>query len=170
VVEGVPISGLDDEQGLDPLVFCPVAPGTEWFLEEILYAALAIPALAYRFVSGSLTLHYEVDNVLGGLNPGIYINGIALPSSTGIGLNSFTGLATCTDSSVTADLVQGTNGLYIDAVNLGAEGGLIFSADIATVNSTAPVPEPSTFSLMPIGLGLMMVMRKRIAQGLPQAT
>jgi hypothetical protein len=32
------------------------------------------------------------------------------------------------------------------------------------------VPEPGTFSLMLIGVGLVLVMRKRIAQGLPQAT
>jgi hypothetical protein len=71
------------------------------------------------FVSGSLTLNYEVDNELGDLNPGIYLNGTALPSSTGIpgtSTPSFTTLQTYTDN-VTADLVQGTNWLYIDAVN-----------------------------------------------------
>jgi hypothetical protein len=48
-VEGVPISGLCDELGLQALVFCPVARGAQWFLQETLYAALVVPALAYRF-------------------------------------------------------------------------------------------------------------------------
>ncbi len=116
------------------------------------------------FVSGSLTLNYEVDNELGDTNAGIYLNGIALPSSTGIpgtSTASFNALHTYTDSNVTADLVQGTNWLYIDAVNVGAEGGLIFSANISTVNSTAATPEPSTYGFMLIGFGLLVLMRKR---------
>ena len=130
------------------------------------------------FVSGSLTFNYEVDNALGDTNAGIYLNGIALPGSTGIPCGAgvacsgaFSALQTYTNSNVTADLVQGTNWLYIDGVNLGAEGGLIFSADISTTNAT--VPESSTLRLMLIGIGvigLLLVMRKRIARGLPQAT
>jgi hypothetical protein len=68
------------------------------------------------FVSGSLTLNYEVDNALGDLNPGVYLNGTALPGSTGIPCGAgvacsgaFSALQTYTDNSVTADLVQGTN-------------------------------------------------------------
>jgi hypothetical protein len=125
------------------------------------------------FVSGSLTLNYEVDNALGDTNPGVYLNGTALPSSTGIPcgvgvacIGSFSALQTYTDSSVTADLVQGTNWLYIDAVNLGEEGGLIFSANISTVNSTAATPEPSTYGFILIGLGLLVLMRKRIVPAL----
>jgi hypothetical protein len=107
------------------------------------------------FVSGSLTLNYEVDNELGDKNAGIYLNGLALPGSTGIpgsGVASFKALQTYTDTNVTADLVQGTNWLYIDAVNVGAEGGLIFSADVSTVNSAAIVPEPGTSWLLSGGL------------------
>jgi len=108
------------------------------------------------FSSASLTLNYEVDNQLGGTNAGIYLNGIALPSSTAIpgsSTNSFDTLQTYT-GSVTADLVQGTNWLYIDGVNLSLEGGLIFSADISTVNSTGPstTPEPAAFWLLGAGL------------------
>jgi hypothetical protein len=112
------------------------------------------------FVSGSLTLNYEVDNALGDNIAGIYLNGTALPGSTGIPCGvgvactgSFTALQTYTDGSVTADLVQGTNWLYIDGVNLGAEGGLIFSANTSTVNSTtSPVPEPASMMLFGTGL------------------
>jgi hypothetical protein len=128
-----------------------------------LYAiAFSIPD---AFVSGSLTLNYEVDNVLGDLNPGIYLNGTALPGSTnntGCSPSCFLGLQSYSDSSVTADLVQGTNWLYIDAVNLGAEGGLIFSATISTVNSTGATPEPSTYGLTLIGFGLLVLKRKRL--------
>jgi hypothetical protein len=120
------------------------------------------------FVSGALTLNYEVDNVLGDLNPGVYLNGTALPGSTnntGCSPTCFAGLQTYTDSSVTADLVQGKNWLYIDAVNLGEEGGLIFSANISTVNSTSPVPEPSAVILVSIALlGMAFVARKRITR------
>ena len=130
------------------------------------------------FVSGSLTLNYEVDNALGDLNSGVYLNGTALPGSRGIpcGIGvacsaSFSALQTYTDSSVGVDLVQGTNWLYIDGVNLGAEGGLIFSADISTVNSTAPVPEPSSVILTStMLLAVAFVARKRIVRGLGSAS
>jgi hypothetical protein len=102
------------------------------------------------FSSGSLTLFYAVDNELGGTNAGIYLNGVALPDSTGIG--SFTSQNTYTSANIGADLVQGTNWLYIDAVNLGAEAGLIFSADISTVNSIGAVPEPASVLLFAAAL------------------
>jgi hypothetical protein len=118
------------------------------------------------FASGSFTLNYAVDNELGDLHPGIYLNGIALPSSTGIG--TFSSQFTYTDSSVGADLMQGTNWLYIDAVNLGAPAGLIFSATVRTVNATTTVPEPSTVLLLAsCALCLVPIIRRklRVAQG-----
>jgi hypothetical protein len=135
----------------------------------------ALDAISFNipdaFVSASLTLNYEVDNALGDTNPGVYLNGIALPGSTGIPCGvgvacsgSFTALQTYTDNNVTADLVQGTNWLYIDAVNLGFEGGLIFSAHISTVNAS-PVPEPTSVVLMcTMLLGVAFVARKRIGR------
>jgi hypothetical protein len=121
-----------------------------------LYAiSFTVPA---AFASGSLTVNYEVDNALGDTNSGIYLNGLALPGSTGIPCgvgvacsNSFSALQTYTDSNVTADLVQGTNWLYIDAVNLGGPGGLIFSANVSTINSTG-TPEPAAVWLLGTGL------------------
>jgi hypothetical protein len=120
------------------------------------------------FVSASLILNYEVDNALGDTNPGVYLNGIALPGSTGIPCGvgvacpgSFNTLQTYTDNNITADLVQGTNWLYIDGVNLGGEGGLIFSAQISTANSSA-VPEPASVILMStLLLGVGFATRKR---------
>ena len=116
-------------------------------------------------------MNYEVDNALGDLNPGIYLNGTALPNSTGIPCGvgvacsgAFNGLQTYTDNNVTADLVQGTNWLYIDAVNLGGPGGLIFSANLSTVNATSTVPEPSSAIVVSILLlAMVFATRQRIA-------
>jgi hypothetical protein len=122
------------------------------------------------FVSASLNMFYAIDNELGGSNAGIYLNGIALPASTGIG--GFSSQFTYTDASVGGDLVQGTNWLYIDGVNLGGPAGLIFSADISTVNSSS-VPEPSSAWLL---TGLLIAgavswrLRKRDDAGLSRAS
>jgi sugar lactone lactonase YvrE len=92
--------------------------------------------------SASLTLYYAVDNGLGHTNPGIYINGTALPNST---VPSSSCVATgCaflqeqiyTDANIGPLLVSGTNWIYFDAVNLGGPGGLIFSAVITYGAST----------------------------------
>jgi hypothetical protein len=108
--------------------------------------------------SASLNLYYAVDNNLGFSNAGIYINGTALPGSTGLppgclnSLCAFNQENKYTDASIGSLLVSGTNWLYFDAVNLGGPAGLIFSANIDTVPSSA-VPEPS--SLLLLGTGLL---------------
>ncbi len=91
-----------------------------------------------------------MDNILADLNPGICLNGTALPLSTGIAPSEFGGLNTYSDSNVAGDLVQGTNWLYIDVVNVGYEAGLIFSANVSTTNSTSA--EPSDLWLASVGL------------------
>jgi len=86
--------------------------------------------------SASLTLYYDVDNNLGVTNPGIYINGTALPGSTGLPpgcldqVCAFTQENTHTFPNIGSLLVSGTNWIYFDAVNLGGPAGLIFSAVI----------------------------------------
>jgi PEP-CTERM motif len=137
----------------------PSAPAARWIGTNATSAVnvgdTALFAVSFNiadpFSSGSFSMFYAVDNELGGTVPGIYLNGIALPSSTGIG--TFTSQFTYSDASVGADLVQGTNFLYIDAVNLGAEEGLIFSATISTVNASA-TPEPG--SLLLLGSGFLL--------------
>jgi len=100
--------------------------------------------------SASLTLYYDVDNNLGYTNPGIYINGTALPNSTGLPpgcvnqVCAFTQENTYTAASIGSLLVSGTNWIYFDAVNLGGPAGLIFSAVINyTVGpACAPAVQP----------------------------
>jgi hypothetical protein len=106
--------------------------------------------IADPFSVAALNLYYAVDNELGGKNAGIYLNGIALPSTTGIG--TFSSQFNYTDANVAADLVQGTNWLYLDAVNLGAPAGVIFSATVTTTNLVAATPEPVTLFLFAAGL------------------
>lgn len=113
--------------------------------------------------AASLTLTYAVDNALGDTNAGIYINGVALPDSTGIPCGvgaacdgAFDSVNTYTDSSIGSLLISGTNTIYIDAVNLGEEAGLLFSAEITyTPSGVSPVPEPS--SLLLVGAPLALI-------------
>jgi hypothetical protein len=137
----------------------PAAPAAKWIGTNATAGTgagdTALYAISFdvpdAFTTASLTLDYAVDNELGRSNAGIYLNGIALTGSTGIG--GFTSQNVYTNSNIGADLVQGTNWLYFDAVNVGGPAGLIFSANIAT--STAATPEPA--SVLLIGAGLMAV-------------
>jgi hypothetical protein len=149
----------------------PSGPGAEWIgtnsTAGVTVGDTALYAIDFdlpdAFLSGSLTLFYAVDNKLGGTNAGIYLNGIALANSTGIG--GFTTQNTYTNANIGADLVQGTNWLYLDAVNLGAPAGLIFSADVSTVNSIgSTIPEPASVWLFGAALiAVTAVSRRRKA-------
>jgi YVTN family beta-propeller protein/probable HAF family extracellular repeat protein len=129
----------------------PHGPGAVWIGtnsaagagigDTALYAAsFTLPS---NVSSASLTLYYAVDNILGASNPGIYINGTALPNSTGLLCSlcttSFTQENTYTDANIGPLLVSGTNWIYFDAVNQGGPAGLIFSAVINyTLTQTLP--------------------------------
>jgi hypothetical protein len=121
--------------------------------------------LPTNFTSASFTMNYAVDNVLGGLNQGIFINGTALANSAGtcsLCSTNYSQQNTYTDSNITSLLHAGTNWLYIDAVNEGRQGGLIFSADINI--STAPEPSSAlVLGLGVLGMALIAARRKRTA-------
>ena len=106
--------------------------------------------------SASLTLYYAVDNGLGHTNPGIYVNGTALPNST---VPSSSCVATgCaflqeqiyTDANIAPLLVSGTNWIYFDAVNLGGPGALIFSAVITFAPSSNAQYAPTVLADHPV--------------------
>lgn len=119
--------------------------------------------------SASLTFQYGVDNALGDTNAGIYINGTALPNSTdipcGVGnscATSFQSVQTYTDTSIGSLLNSGTNWLYIDGVNLGGPGALIFSANVTyTPGTVTGAPEPSALFLMVLGVAAIAIWRIR---------
>jgi hypothetical protein len=82
---------------------CPFCGGPAIVRAEETYRCIA---MGHKIAGGSLTLNYEVDNELGDTNPGVYLNGTALPGSTRIGNpGEFTALQTYTDTNITADIV-----------------------------------------------------------------
>ena len=99
-------------------------------------------------VSATITVHYAVDNSLGGTNnlSGLFLNGTALspaPNQAG-----FSGDFSYTNSSVGSLLHSGTNFIYFDAVNGGGPAGIIYTVTITTVDgTTSGTPEPATFGL-----------------------
>ena len=103
-------------------------------------------AISKSFASATLTMHYAVDDNLGGINAGgvnagVYLNGTAICSnSTPIGTFAAEQTFTCDVSSA---LTVGRNWLYLDAVNLQGAAGLLFSATISTVPPSPPVAPPA---------------------------
>jgi uncharacterized protein (TIGR03437 family) len=101
------------------------------------------------FSSAELTVHYAVDDAFGcnncpngrGTNKAVFLNGTAVCASSLFidnGITDFTQehIVACND--VGGSLHVGTNWLYIDAVNLGSVGGLLFSATISTTDVIVP--------------------------------
>jgi hypothetical protein len=135
----------------------------------------ALYAVSFDLPSGvsaaSLSIDYGVDNDLGDTNAGIFINGTALPESTGIPCGSgvacdgsFTTVNTYNDPAIASLLDSGTNWLYFDAVNLGDPGGLIFSADITYTPAAVATPEPSLALVIALGIGALALRRMRSAR------
>lgn len=87
---------------------------------------------AFRYAA--LVLHYAVDDGLGTINKGVYLNGTAICPNTPIGFSQ-EHIVSCDVSSV---LAIGTNWLYLDDVNAVGSAGLLFSATISTTLTYPP--------------------------------
>ena len=112
------------------------------------------------------------------------VPGADLTASSNSGLT-----AGCVTSSVVLDSLGGggTSTLFFSGCNFGAiesEDGFAltdystpgtyvspnFAHDTLVVTAAVAAPEPSSVALMLLGVGLVFVTRKRIGQGLPQAS
>lgn len=115
-------------------------------------------------LAGTLDFYWSADNLLGiGPNPGVFLNGTAVPASFagGFGLN-----APVLGLNVASLLNTGLNTLYINSVDVGGPGGLLFSASIdvtggPVVGGAVGVPEPAPLALMTLGLLAIGLLRKR---------
>ena len=70
-------------------------------------------------------------------------------------------------------LYPGSGSVFVDLANYNGDPYVTSDYGTLTLTEADPVatPEPGTFGLMLIGLGILgLVMRKRIAQALPQAS
>lgn len=61
---------------------------------------------------------------------------------------------------------------YVYPINttLPSGAGISEGGPLTFTSGSVPTPEPGTSALMLLGIGLVLVMRKRIARGYPQAT
>lgn len=121
---------------------------------------IADPALS----SAVLNLTAYADNVLGSAtNSGMFLNGIAIPGTTGAGTVGYTTATAMSlvNLNVLSYLTQGWNTLYFDVVNTSkGPSGLMFSATLTTVAAQITVPISGVLSLFALGL-LMMVFASR---------
>jgi len=58
----------------------------------------------------------------------------------------------------------------VSSNNVPLPAGFVLGAGNLTFTPTAAAPEPSSVALMLLGVGFLFLMRKRIGQGLPQAS
>jgi hypothetical protein len=70
----------------------------------------------------------------------------------------------------TFDIVDQTNQMGSGQTIDTPLGGSVQEDDGALAFAPVAAPEPSSVALMLLGVGLVFVMRKRIGQGLPQAS
>jgi hypothetical protein len=145
----------------------PDGPGAQWISTNPFGVSgspapptglFAIPFnVSVDLASVTLTLFYAVDNQLGQTNPGLYLDGVALPASTGIGGFSSENIYT----DIIGSLSAGTHFFYMDVVNVtngGANpGGVIFYANVD--GTTAP--EPGSALLVALGLTAAITCRKQ---------
>jgi hypothetical protein len=122
----------------------PGHPAAKWVaIQPDLFGGSALFAQDFQVtatpMSGAvLALTFEVDNLLGNAaNPGLFLNGIAVPGFPSGGTGSFTIPYLLGPYDVTDLLVSGTNTLYVHMHNTGFLSGLIYGCTI-TVTTGAP--------------------------------
>ncbi|NTU53908.1 MAG: PEP-CTERM sorting domain-containing protein [Chlorobiaceae bacterium] len=115
-------------------------------------------AVFQPFNTATLDLNFMVDNLIGGgLNEGVYLNGVALSGTSGQG--GFSAETIMTGIDIGSMLVAGENTLFINAADVGSASGLLFRATIET--SQVAVPEPGAVALFGAGLACLGVTGKR---------
>lgn len=116
---------------------------------------------------GSAVLDFTLnaDNFVGSsiagpwVNQGVFLNGVAIPSSTSG--NALSTAFSMTGVDVLSSLVVGQNTLYFNVTNQNATNnkpgpsGLLFGATLTTTN--AAIPTPGTIGLVAVGLLFLLM-------------
>lgn len=139
-------------------------PDAKWIRNSGHATALyAIDFTLTSFSAVSLDFDFLVDNQLGdSVNEGVFVNEFSLVGSKLLGGETahFAQDQGFPTFDITPFVVEGTNTLYINAVDLGGAGALQFSAVVTVVPAT--VPEPSAIALFFAGaFGLTLKARYR---------
>lgn len=108
--------------------------------------------------TAELDFYWSVDNLLGdATNAGIFLNGTSVPGPTG---GNFGGVFSSLDLNVAPLLIGGINTLYVNSIDLGGPGGIIFSASLEFTEGTL-VPLPAAVWLFGSALGLLGWRRRK---------
>jgi PEP-CTERM motif len=150
VVPGQPVSGINADPGAILGVLTPIMNGVSQ--PAVHFDGFITIKQAPMFLSGveQATLTEQVI-MFGDLN------GCTAPFNDLCGQPPYKNVS----FSLAGDVI-----LFTTTLTQNADGGY----NVTSAGWTISTPEPGTAVLMLIGIGLVLVMRKRIAKGLPQAT
>lgn len=113
--------------------------------------------------TAELDFYWSVDNGLGNVtNAGVFLNGMAVAGPSG---GNFSGTFSSLDLDVASLLVAGANTLYVNSIDVGGPGGIIFSASLDVAGGSIPprgIPEPTTIALLGLGLGMIGFRKRKV--------